>query len=59
MSTATEGATIHYTTDNSDPTANSTVYSTAFTISTDITIKAIAVKAVMLNSDILTAPPTA
>ena len=59
MSTATEGATIHYTTDNSDPTANSTVYSTAFTISTDITIKAIAVKAGMLNSDILTAAYTA
>jgi hypothetical protein len=59
LSTATEGATIHYTTDNSDPTANSTVYSTAFTISTDITIKAIAVKAGMLNSDILTAAYTA
>lgn len=44
ISCATEGATIYYTTDGSDPTSNSTVYSNALSITDDVTIKAIAVK---------------
>jgi hypothetical protein len=44
ISCATEGATIYYTTDGSDPTSSSTQYSTAIPISTTTTVKAIAKK---------------
>ena len=44
ITTATAGATIHYTTDGSNPTSSSTTYSSAITINTAQTIKAIAVK---------------
>ena len=47
----TDGATIYYTTDNSNPTASSTEYSTAIRINTTTTIKAFAVKAGMDDSD--------
>ncbi|MBR1727249.1 MAG: chitobiase/beta-hexosaminidase C-terminal domain-containing protein [Muribaculaceae bacterium] len=40
----TSGATIHYTTDGSDPTSSSDVYSTPIAISTTTTLKAIAIK---------------
>lgn len=40
---ATEGATIHYTTDGTNPTTNSTVYTTPITIDTTTTVKAFAV----------------
>ncbi|UKK56981.1 chitobiase/beta-hexosaminidase C-terminal domain-containing protein [Prevotella communis] len=40
----TDGATIHYTTDGSNPTASSATYSSPITINADVTIKAIAVK---------------
>lgn len=40
---ATEGATIHYTTDGSTPTASSSVYSSAIAVTESMTIKAIAV----------------
>lgn len=40
----TAGATIHYTTDGSDPTTESPVYSAPFEVSTTTTVKAIAVK---------------
>ena len=43
MSCATEGATIHYTTDGTDPTADSPVYR-RFRVSGRTTVKAIAVK---------------
>jgi predicted histone-like DNA-binding protein len=39
-----EGAEIHYTTDGSNPTAESPVYSEAFTLSETTTVKAIAIK---------------
>jgi len=42
--TAETGASIHYTTDGSTPTANSTLYSSAITLSDTTTVKAIAVK---------------
>ena len=38
------GAEIHYTTDSSTPTAESTLYSEAFTLSDTTTVKAIAIK---------------
>lgn len=42
--TAEEGATIYYTTDGTDPTAESTAYTEALTITETTTVKAIAVK---------------
>jgi len=39
-----DGAEIHYTTDGSTPTAESTLYSEAFTLSDSATVKAIAIK---------------
>lgn len=44
MSCGTVDATIHYTTDNSDPTTSSATYSSPIKIETTTTIKAIAVK---------------
>ena len=49
----TEGATIHYTTDGTDPTAESPVYSEDIAVKEGtMTIKAIAIKEDMTNSDI-------
>ena len=42
--TAESGATIHYTTDGSTPTAASTVYSSPLTLTETTTVKAIAIK---------------
>ena len=58
ISCATEGATIYYTTDVTDPTTSSTLYTAPITVSTDTTIKAIAVKDGMKNSDVATAAYT-
>ena len=52
---ATEGATIYYTTDGSDPTTASTVYTAAITVDEDMTLKAIAMKEGYENSNIATA----
>ena len=52
---ATEGATIHYTLNGSEPTENSTTYSSAIAISETTTIKAIAVKENYTNSSVASA----
>ena len=52
ISCATDGATIYYTTDGTDPTSSSAVYSTAIAVSETTTIKAIAVKAEMTDSSV-------
>jgi len=44
ISTTTTGATIYYTTDGSNPTSSSNVYSSAISVSDVTTIKAIAIK---------------
>ena len=50
MSTATDGATIYYTTDGTEPTSSSTPYTAVFTVSSTTNFKAIAVKAGKINS---------
>ncbi|MBE3570065.1 MAG: chitobiase/beta-hexosaminidase C-terminal domain-containing protein [Bacillales bacterium] len=52
LSTATEGATIYYTTDNTDPTTSSHVYTGPIPITENTTIKAVAVKDGLTNSDV-------
>ncbi|GFN36880.1 chitobiase/beta-hexosaminidase C-terminal domain-containing protein [Tepidimicrobium xylanilyticum] len=52
LETRTEGATIYYTLDSSDPDTNSTVYTGPIVINQTTTIKAIAVKEDMEDSDI-------
>ncbi|MGG0882924.1 chitobiase/beta-hexosaminidase C-terminal domain-containing protein, partial [Brevibacillus parabrevis] len=53
LSTNTAGATIHYTTDGNAPTGSSPVYSTPIPINSAMTIKAIAVKAGMTDSAVM------
>ena len=55
ISTETSGATIYYTIDGTDPTANSSVYSSAIPVSTTTTIKAMAVASGYDNSSIASA----
>ena len=55
---ATEGAKIYYTTDGSDPTAESTAYTGAISITEAVTLKAIAVKDGMNNSAVASASYT-
>jgi predicted extracellular nuclease len=54
LTTETEGATIYYTLDGSDPTTASTVYAAPITIDQPKTIKAFAVKEGLDNSEVLT-----
>ena len=53
--TAQNGAKIYYTTDGSDPTANSTEYSAPCTVTGDTTVKAIAVRENCYDSQTATA----
>lgn len=50
----TESANIYYTIDGSTPTNSSTKYTEAFTLSDTTTVKAMAIKAGMKNSEIIT-----
>jgi len=58
LSTSTPGAAIYYTLNGVNPTPSDFDYSLTgpFTISADTTVKAIAVKTLMSNSPVLTAP---
>ncbi|MGE5390060.1 MAG: chitobiase/beta-hexosaminidase C-terminal domain-containing protein, partial [Deltaproteobacteria bacterium] len=59
LSTATAGASIYYTTDGvTTPTGGSSLYAGPITINAATTIKAIGIKAGMIDSDILTAEYT-
>ncbi len=55
---ATKGADIYYTTDGSKPSAASTLYTGSFTISATTTVKAIAIKSGMNDSEIASATYT-
>jgi hypothetical protein len=58
LSSTTPGAAIYYTTDETDPTSSSTLYTGSISISTTTTLKAIAVKPAMTNSGIFIAQYT-
>jgi endonuclease/exonuclease/phosphatase family protein len=51
----TEGAKIYYTTDNVNPTAESTEYTGAFELTASCTVKAIAIKKNCVNSKVVSA----
>ncbi|USG65059.1 chitobiase/beta-hexosaminidase C-terminal domain-containing protein [Brevibacillus ruminantium] len=53
LSSGTAGATIYYTTDGSTPTTNSSEYSDPITVNSAVTIKAIAVKSGMTDSEVM------
>jgi hypothetical protein len=53
LSTTTGGADIYYTTNGDSPTISSTHYTGAIAVSSSQTIKAIAIKAGMTNSDVM------
>ena len=55
---ATEGAKIYYTTDGTEPTASSTEYADAISVTTAVTLKAIAVKSGMNDSAVASASYT-
>ena len=58
LSSSTSGATIYYTIDGSTPTTSSTVYSSAISIGSTTTLKAIAVKSGMTNSTVMSSAYT-
>ncbi|MFC5471849.1 S-layer homology domain-containing protein [Cohnella suwonensis] len=53
LSTATGGAAIYYTTDGSTPTSASTPYTSPIPVTSAMTVKAIAVKAGMIDSPVM------
>ena len=55
LACATEGATIYYTLDGTEPTTESTEFTEAFTVSSTTTVKAFAVKEGFNNSDVVSA----
>lgn len=58
ITTVTPGTTLHYTTDGSEPTAASTVYSGPVPIASQTTLKAIGVKADWTTSNVRTSTYT-
>jgi len=52
ITSATNGATIYYTIDGSTPTTSSTEYTSSFSVSENCTVKAIAVKSGLTNSQV-------
>lgn len=58
LSTATSGASIFYTTDNSIPTLSANLYTAPITVSETTTIKAIAFKSGMADSSVIVATYT-
>ncbi len=58
LSCATSGASIYYTTNGDDPTSSSTQYTSAISVSSTTTLKAIAVKEGLDNSDVASATYT-
>ena len=58
LENTTDGATIYYTIDGSEPTSSSAAYSTAIDITASTTIKAIAIKAGLTDSEIASAAYT-
>ena len=52
IASETDGASIYYTTDGSTPTDESTLYSSAISVSSTTTVKAIAIKDGMTNSSV-------
>lgn len=58
ISCATDGATIYYTTDGNDPTTSSSTYSSALSITSTTTVKAMAVKSGLTDSEIASATYT-
>jgi hypothetical protein len=55
LSDTTSGAQIYYTTDGSAPTANSTPYTAPIAVSSNVTIKAVAIFNGLTNSNVVTA----
>ncbi len=55
LSCATEGASVYYTLDGTVPTVDSTLYTEAFSIIATTTVKALAIKEGMTDSEIMTA----
>lgn len=58
IATTTEGASIHYTVDGTEPTADSALYTEPIEVSEAMTIKAIAVKEGAENSEVVVAEYT-
>ena len=54
ITTQTEGATIHYTLDGSEPTAENTIYTGPFEVSSNVTIRAIALRDTYYPSQVTT-----